>query len=657
MHLPLRDTVEYSKKPGFEIFLENSFEDTDDSKLLDFLEDLRITPLDLNTASAAELEQVPLISSLIAKNIILYRNKNKYFGFKRELLQVPGISEPLYGLIKDYVAVKKTASYTKIKNFNNTPAFRYRSRFQQDLQTKQGFLNKNYPGAKAKFFNQLSGLYNKKDYTIETNITIEKDAGETSLTDFYSGFIGLKNYGFIKRFILGDYSLEFGQGLGMWGSLGYSKGSLAVDAVKKRTVGISAYKSVNESQFFRGGAVNLNYKNLDFYLYYSGNYYDASYDTTLGTVSSFYFDGYHRTISERNRANSVREDLAGSRLNLTNAFGRFGITFWASKFSRPVAPDSIKQRYSFSGQKANMLSIDYDIIYNNTNIFGEFARSQTGSIAGLGAILFEFKNTAKVIFLYRFYPVDFSPVHSFGFGDMNGNTQNENGFYSGITLTPIPRLSINAYFDQFSSPYRTYFNPAPGGGTDLLVNVALKADNNLNLNFRYKNRNKEESRSVKDEYGRDVEIIDTRNMLNLRLGFEYRITKGFRLSSRLDYASVSYKNFGGNNKGLMFFTDADFGLLKDLSASVRLAFFDTDSYDSRIYVYEDDIPGVLSNVPLYGKGRRWYFVMNYKAFQNLSVYGKYSETYYDGAASIGTGNDLISGSINNRMNLGVELSF
>ncbi|MEO6695944.1 MAG: hypothetical protein ABIY50_01585, partial [Ignavibacteria bacterium] len=95
------------------------------------------------------------------------------------------------------------------------------------------------------------------------------------------------------------------------------------------------------------------------------------------------------------------------------------------------------------------------------------------------------------------------------------------------------------------------------------------------------------------------------------------------------------------------------GLVLDM----RYLVFETDDYDSRIYEFENDIKGVLSNVALYGKGRRWYLVLKYKPLPYLEFSGKYAETYIDGVKSIGSGNDKIKNDINNRFSLGLELLF
>ena len=665
------DTTQINKTNLEELLLENSLEDSEDSKLLDYLDDLERNPLDLNTATREELETVPFVSSNLAIEIIDYRNKNFPLKSKRELLSADIVSEQLYEMIKIYFAVKKSKyEFTENEFEKNTNEnkheklrlvknleFRYRSRFQQDLQMKEGYLSGDYPGSKAKIFNQLNFIYTKEKYVFKGNLTIEKDPGENKLTDFSSGYLEIKNYKYIRNAIIGDYSLTFGQGLGMWSGLGFSKGSASVDPVKKRGGSISGYSSVNESQFFRGAAVDVNYKLFDFLFFYSNNNFDASIDTTLNEISSFYFDGYHRTISENNRKNSAKEFLFGSRAYYNKENIRIGVTYWTSKFSKPVGADSSRQLYSFSGDKANMLSLDYDFIYKNMNLYGEFARSQSGSIAGIGVLRFSLSKLINLVFLYRNYPEDFSPVHSFGFGEKNGNSQNESGFYSGISLSPVKGLQINVYYDQFKFPYRSYSDPTAIAGNDFLTNIIWEANKNLVINFRYKNENKEESRTLQDEFGRDIKKMDNRNQMNFRIGFDYDISNRFRVRSRYDYVFVKYNFFGGNNKGNLFYSDLRFVPFTSLSLSTRFIFFDTEDYDSRIYEYEDDIRGVMSNVGLYGKGRRWYAMVKYRPYNFVELYGKYAETYLDGAKSIGTGNDLIQGNINNKFNLGMEMNF
>ncbi len=662
------DTTDLRKNSSEEILLENSESEEDDSKMLDFLENLNRNPYDLNKVTLEQLETIPFLSSVMAKKIIDYRDEVKTFKSKRALLKIEGMTGELYEKIKIYLVARQSkkdilidetgrkVNSSKLNDMLNLRT-QLKLRFFQELQPKEGYLTGKYEGSRTKIYNQLNSKYSNLNYRLEANLTVEKDAGEKNLTDFVSGFLELKNYKFITDAVVGDYTLNFAQGLAMWNSLSFSKGLSAVAPLKKRGKGIDGYSSVNEVQFLRGGAAKINVRDLYLNLFYSDNYYDATIDTDIEGVSSFYYDGYHRTASEIRRMNSVKEKLYGGRISYEKGSLRLGTTYWRSAFSRPVIPDSLKHLYKFSGTSAAMLSADYDFIFRNINLYGEFARSQSNSVASINALQFTFFKFADILLSYRNYPIDFAPVHSSGFGEKNGDTYNERGFYAGIFLRPVKGLSVNSYFDQFSFPYRTFSNPVPTSGRDFLTYIEWRAAKGLLINLKYKNENKEEARTVKDDFNRDIKRIDVRDQMNVRFGFIYQVTERFRVRSRFEYVFIDYEEFGGDNKGYLFFSDIRVIPVTGLVLDTRIIFFDTDDYDSRIYEFESDITGVMSNIPLYDKGRRWYLLLKYKPFPFIEIDAKYAETYIDGVKSIGSGNDKIKGDVNNRLSVGAAVGF
>lgn len=655
-----------------ENLLESLESEDENSVSMDFLENLRKDPYDLNTVNQTELANIPFINSVLAKNVIEYRNQIKVFESKRALLKVEGFNSELYDKIKNYVTVRqfsknkiKNNLYTglnsqkPVSNSDNILNFKtlFKSRMFFDLQMKEGFANGKYEGTIPKIYNQINSALFKNNFGIELNLTTEKDAGEKNLTDFVSGFIQFNSNKILNSFVVGDYSLNFAQGLAMWSSASFSKGIDAVTPLKKRGKIIDGYSSVNEVQFFRGAAANLVYDNFNLNLFYSDNYYDATIDPDAEGVSGFYYDGYHRTSSEINRNNSAKEKLFGGRLTYGMSNLSLGATYWKSKFSKPVVADSGKKFFNFEGDKASIIGADYNFIYKNLNLYGEFASSQSKSIAGLNSLQITFPKFAELLFSYRNYPYDFAPVHSNGFGERSGNTQNEKGFYAGISIKPFKGFYLNSYFDQYEFPYRTYNDPVSITGNDFLTSVEWRAGNGLIFNLKYKNENKEDTRSSFDEFGRDVKRIDNRNQMNVRFGFIYQMTKNFRFRSRFEYVYIDYKNFNADYKGTLFYSDIRFIPINRLTFDFRYIVFDTENYESRIYEFENDIAGVMSNVPLYGKGRRVYLVMNYKPFPFIAISAKYAETYIDGIKTIGSGNDLINSDINNRLSVGINVLF
>lgn len=673
------DTLIISDEEQIEELIESQSEDAEDSKLLDRLSHLKENPIDLNSASATSLEKIPYINSVIAENIIQYRTANFSFKSISDLLKVDGIDKELYIKIQPYVRVTQSKSdYTKdeygslkkvkTKYLSKSDfSFNFRCRFTNDLQPSDGYYQdpitqeSDYNGSRPKIYNRLKLNYRYNLLKVNAGLITEKDAGEEKLFDFISGYGELKTTGIISQFVAGDYTLEFGQGITLWSSFDYSKGNDAVSTIKKKGAEIEPYRSVNEVQFFRGAAArfmfNLSFGELNTFGFWSDNYIDASVDTSLNQLSSIYYDGYHRTDSELNRDGTGKEKLFGGRIELITKIpgtAKFGLTYYQSTYSTSF---KYKGLYTFSGNKSNALGFDYDILYRNINFFGEWARSYTNIVGGISGVRILSSGNADVVLAVRNYPKNFIMLHSYGFGEQGGSTQNEFGIYAGVKIKIPKLLTLNTYFDQYKFPYSTYEDPTPTIGNDFLLNAEWKFAGKLKLITKYKNENKEDVIKTLDQFGRDVKRIYTRSQSNYRAQVDYEISNMIRVKSRFEYVFVSYDSYQTSQKGILFYTDVKIKPLKSVIIDGRYIVFQTDSYDSRIYEYESELDGVISNQGLYGKGRRWYLLVKYKPFEFLHFSAKYSETYLDGVKSIGSGNDEINNDIKNKFAIQLEFKY
>lgn len=671
----LGDTIDTREGGDIEILLENQTEDAEDSGLLEKLTQLETNPVELNTASAADIQKIPYIDAILAAKIIEYRVKNKKFISIAELRYVEGIDDELYNKINKYVLVKSSAvDYIKdefgiIQKIRDTRksalsrlGVQLRTRFSNDLQPSRGYLPPvKYLGPRPKFYNRLIAKYSAGRFNFEGSLLTEKDPGELNWADHIGGYLEMKSDIALNQLIAGDYILEFGQGITLWGSYSFSKSSDAVSGIKKKGDGIDSYNSVNEVQYFRGvaGKVNLPVNIGDFSLYgfYSNNSIDASIDTVLNQLSSDYIDGYHRTQSEINRKNAGKERLYGGRLQYESKLPvttKLGLTYYNSEFDKPF---KYKGLFDFSGTKSNAVGVDYDIVLKNINVFGEWARSYTDIVGGVTGVKILFFKLADVVFMVRNYPKNFIMLHSYGFGEQSGTSQNEFGLYSGIRFKIGKLAVINAYYDQYKFPYATFYNPVPTSGRDFMTFTQWNIARGFTLITRYKNETKEDVTSVKNIYGLEEDKIYDRTQANYRIQFDYDIYRTFRVRSRFEYVFVDNSGYKTSEKGLLFFSDIRVSPIRNLIIDGRFIIFQTDSYDSRIYEFENELNGVVSNQGLYGKGRRWYLMLKYKPYKFLELSAKYAETLIEGTKTTGSGNDEIMSDIKNRFSLQLDIKF
>src|SRR5690606_33950089 len=76
--------------------------------------------------------------------------------------------------------------------------------------------------------------------------------------DFYSGSLHIRDQRKFKDVVVGDYVLQFGQGLGMWAGYATGKGAI-LHGIARQGAGIKPHTTANEIDFHRGLAAALQW--------------------------------------------------------------------------------------------------------------------------------------------------------------------------------------------------------------------------------------------------------------------------------------------------------------------------------------------------------------------------------------------------------------
>ena len=126
------------------------------------------------------------------------------------------------------------------------------------------------------------------------------------------------------------------------------------------------------------------------------------------------------------------------------------------------------------------------------------------------------------------------------------------------------------------------------------------------------------------------------------------------LKSRIE--GLWNKNEGEETRhGWLFYQDLTWKPLKiPLSLTFRYALFDSDTWDERIYTYENDVLYGYSVPALDGNGVRTYLLISWSPLRQLELWIRYAETWYSNKTSVGTGLEMSEG--NKRSEIKVQLA-
>lgn len=140
---------------------------------------------------------------------------------------------------------------------------------------------------------------------------------------------------------------------------------------------------------------------------------------------------------------------------------------------------------------------------------------------------------------------------------------------------------------------------------------------------------------------------------NWRTQIQYKLSPSVTVRQRLD---AMWYNLGGplESRGFLAFFDVFYKpQLKPFSANIRLQYFETDDFNSRIYAYENDVLYGFSIPPFSYKGYRYYLNINYDVSKKLGLWLRWGQVIYKERHTVGSGLDEIFG--NQRSEIKVQV--
>lgn len=660
--LPASSQEDEKINGAIETITENTSPEDDLSELSEQLSLFIKHPVNLNKTTPEELKKLLFLSQLQIRNFFEYTAKNKLLDVL-ELQTIPGFDTETVNKILPFVTTIPTANYRQLKwrellySANHDLILRYGNVIQQ----RKGF--KDLSG--SRYLGSADQLLFRYRYnlnqTVSAALVMEKDAGERLYNsakgpDYLSAHLAFFKPGSIAKFIIGDYSLRFGQGLTLWSGFAFGKGP-DVTSVAAKDVGLKPYTSANEASFLRGitSSIKLG-KNIILSNFFSVRKLDASLKTMPdGTfsVSNINISGLHRTQSELNNKKTLAQQIYGAVIQYSNENLDIGLIGYHSHYKHPFTTGTqMYNRYSFTGKTLFNSGIYYNYTFRNIYLYGEIAHSIGSGKALLNGAMASLSPKASLVLLHRSYDKHYHNFVSNAIGE-GTETNNENGWYMGFNYRLSGNLHFSLYGDYFRFPWLKYRVDKPSSGYEVFTQLNYTHGKNFKASLRFKQESKEQNPdagSVNNELHAVVKQ-------NYRLEWSWKINRKFSFRQRSEITQYQ-KGINRKETGYMVHQDIHYiPLSTKTSANIRIAFFNTPSYNSRIYAYENNVLYAAGSGVYAGKGLRCYINVRYKLFKKIDIWGRYACFVYSDTTTIGSGLDEIEGNIKSELKLQIRLQF
>lgn len=673
-----------------ELFAEIQSDEVPYEDLYETLLQYYQTPINLNSATREELRSLLLLNENQITTLLNHRQANGDLLSVYELQSIEGYDLRTINRILPFVSVQMSGAnsgrgtlWQRIAREDNNALY---LRYERVLQERQGYTlptlyqgqpTTRYLGSADKMLIRYR-VSHTRDFSV--GFSLEKDAGEPIVwnpkngqfgADYVSAHLLIQERGKLKALALGDYQLQFGQGLLLSSGLSVGKGAETITTLRRSSVGVRAYSSLLENSFFRGGALTyqvaptvqvtgfVSHKNVDANLQQTQDSL-AQYDEF---TSGLLYTGFHRTASEIANRHRLAETLGGGNATYTSRDGNLaiGATGLFTHYGTPILKRPEPYNYfEFSGRENLALSLNYSYVYRNFLLFGETARSTGGGLGTVNGLLASLGSSVDAALLVRHYDSDFHTLYGNAFSENTRNI-NETGVYIGLKVRPVARWEISAYYDQFRFPWLRYRASAPTDGHDALLRIAYSPTKTSLLYVQLRQRLKPRdlaSTDLNNRYPtRALPLPGEQLRQSILVYYNTAPTPQLELRTRMQASRLRDDDGLAWRSGYVLAQDVGYQFNRTFKLTARYAIFDADDYDSRQYVFEQDVLLAVSVPALYGQGTRVYGLAEIRINRSLTLWLRYAETRYRHQDVVGTGLESIQGSLRGEVKAQLRLKF
>lgn len=592
---------------------------------------LELHPININTATRGDIEQLPFLTRRQAEDICEYVFYRKPLASLGELAMIESLDNNRLRLLQTVLKVgpaETKFAMPKLKDVAKGGEHSLTATLKVPAYKRKGDTN-GYLGYPYKHWLRYDFRYAGK---IRIGLTASQDAGEPFVFsgsqpgyDYCSAFAELKDMGRIERLVVGRYRIRLG--LGLVANTGFSMGKTAMlGYMGKHRTPVSAHSSRSEAGYLQGAAATLALTpRLHLTAFASYRKVDATLNKDKQTVATLVESGYHRTPTEA----AKRHNTACTDMGASVAFDKGGWHLAANaiytSFSRELCPDGeqLYKRYKPRGSRFFNMSADYGYINRLFTIDGETAIDRHGNLSTINSIGLKLSPKLQLTAIHRFYTYRYNAVRagSFGFGT---DAKNESAMFVEATWRPSRRLTVTAYSDVGYMAWPEYGVSQSTMAVDNVAEATI-AIGGTTLATRYKMRLRQ------DDNGPGTPLA---NITEHRLKASLAAAPASWVTAKVqaDYALAA---IGNMIHGYMLSARAT-AKLKPVALTLAGAYFNTSGYNTRMYLYEPGMAYSFASIMLMGHGVRYCAIAKAEVAKHLALAARVGVTNYFDRSAIGS---------------------
>lgn len=536
-------------------------------ELLQWYESLLLAPLNLNAATRSQLEELRLLSLFQIESLLEYREEYGAILSYSELAAVDGFNSELVGTLRPFITLE------------DLPAGRGQA-FSQ-VRTKM------------KWKSSQEGLYRYARYLggagrFSYGATFESDAQESWLPDFISAHIQYEAGRF--KLLAGDFTASYGQGLAMDKSFSMSAlGSPA--SILKHKNDFRGYTATGENDALRGLAAAVDFGVAGrLQLFFSAASLDAT--VTDSTYSSLPATGYHRTDFQKRQKDALREFTGCVNYSFETARLLLSVTAVGYGYDKHNARrvQEYNRYQMYDGMYGNLaLSVLYST--GHCRLYSEAALDFKGTPAAIAGIVWSPGYNFESSLQLRAYPKEYIAGHGGAYSSLS-TVSNQYGAVVNLLARPLPDFTLTAAGEVSYHPHPRYRIDGPSFVAGFKARAGYDKEN--------------WSAFLQDNY--TFKDYEDSHKHALKLQMAFKPSQRLSLSCRADCVLLFTGAEVAGVHGYKLERGLGASLRADCRVSGRVALwgsvtcFDSQSYQTRIYAYEKDLPQSFSVVAYSGRG-------------------------------------------------------